>query len=91
MASQPRRIEPSAAYVKVRVSGDTHGVADALRVLHDASETEGFEIAEESRPYPNRHDPGYRVYLTLRFPPEGGPAAPRGSSSAITPATGWPA
>jgi hypothetical protein len=63
----------SGAYVKVRVSGDTPGVARALRVLRDASETGGFEIAEESRPYPNHREPGFRVYVTLRFPVPDGP------------------
>lgn len=68
----------SGAYVRVRVSGDTPGVARALRVLHDASENGGFEIAEESRPYPNHREPGFRVYVTLRFPvPDGTDAAGR--------------
>ncbi len=58
------------ADVKVRVSGDMPGIASVLRVLHDAAQIEGFEVAERSRPYPNRREPGYRVYVTLRFPPE---------------------
>lgn len=58
------------ADVKVRVSGDLPGIASVLRVLRDAAEIEGFEVSDLSRPYPNRREPGYRVYVTLRFPPE---------------------
>lgn len=37
-------------------------------MLLAAADAEGFEIAETSQPYPNRRDPGFRLYLTLRFP-----------------------
>ena len=33
----------------------------------------GVEVLDQSAPYPNRRDPGDRVYLTLRIgAPEGG-------------------
>lgn len=56
--------------VKVRLSGDAPAIAEALRVLHIAALAEGFEIPEKSGLYPNRREPGYRVYVTLRFRPE---------------------
>ena len=58
------------ADVQLRVSGDLPAIASALRVLRDAAEIEGLEFGEMSRPYPNRREPGYRVYVTLRFPPD---------------------
>ena len=61
---------PAPAAVKVRVSGDMPGIAAALLVIHDAARTWGFEISGQTRPYPNRREPGHRVYITLRFPPE---------------------
>lgn len=54
--------------VKIRVCGDLHGIAEAVRVLHIAALAEGFQIPEKSGLYPNRREPGYRVYITLRFP-----------------------
>jgi hypothetical protein len=61
---------PAPAAVKVRLSGDTPWITDALRLLHAAAETAGFAVTSQSRPRPNRDEPGYRVYLTLRFPEE---------------------
>ena len=55
--------------VKVRLSGDAPAIAEALRVLHIAALAEGFEIPEKSGLYPNRREPGYRVYVTLRSAP----------------------
>jgi hypothetical protein len=55
-------------YVKVRLSGILPGISAAVRVLTAAAEAEGFEVAEVSQPYPNRRDPGFRLYATLRFP-----------------------
>lgn len=55
-------------YVKVRLLGILPGVSAAVRVLTAAAEAEGFEVAEVSQPYPNRRDPGFRLYVTLRFP-----------------------
>jgi hypothetical protein len=83
------RSETQADYVKVWVSGDAHGIAAALRILHDASDIEGFEIAEESRPYANRREPGFRVYVTLRFPADD--PAPLRSSSVTDSTAGRPA
>ena len=57
-----------AGYVKVRLSGILPGVSAAVRVLTAAAEAGGFEVAEVSRAYPNRSDPGFRLYVTLRFP-----------------------
>jgi hypothetical protein len=55
-------------YVKVRLSGILPGVSAAVRVLTAAAEAEGFEVAEVSQPYQNRRDPGFRLYVMLRFP-----------------------
>lgn len=63
-----------AGYVTVRLSGILPGVSAAVRVLTAAAETEGFEVAGVSRPYPNRRDPGFRLYVTLRFPAAAGTA-----------------
>ena len=54
--------------VKVRVLGEMPGIANTLRAIRDAAQAAGFEIADQTRPYPNRREPGYRVYLTLRLP-----------------------
>lgn len=66
---------PGDTYAKVRVSGDAPAVTSTLRVLRVTSETEGFEVAEVSRPYANHREPGFRVYVTLRFPVPDGPAS----------------
>jgi hypothetical protein len=55
-----------ADYVKVRLLGILPGISAAVRVLTAAAE--GSEVAEVSRAYPNRQDPGFRLYATLRFP-----------------------
>jgi hypothetical protein len=55
-------------YVRVRLLGILPGISAAVRVLTAAAEAEGFEVAEVSQPYPNRRDPGFRLYVTLRFP-----------------------
>jgi uncharacterized protein (DUF2126 family) len=57
-------------YVKVRLLGILPGISAAVRVLAAAAEAGGFEVAEVSQPYPNRRDPGFRLYATLRFPAE---------------------
>ena len=54
--------------VKVRLSGDTAGLGAALALLVSAAQSGGAEIADQSALYPNRRDPGCRVYLTLLFP-----------------------
>jgi hypothetical protein len=56
--------------VEVRLTGDAPAIDSALRVLRDAARGEGFEVSPPSRPYPNRREPGYRVYLALRLPEE---------------------
>jgi hypothetical protein len=62
--SQQRETAPGV--VGVRLSGaaaDVGQMADVLRTLADRF---GFmEILEQSGPYPNRRDPGERVYLTV--------------------------
>jgi hypothetical protein len=54
--------------VKVRLSGDTAALGAALAMLVSAVQVGGAEIAEQSALYPNRNDPGCRVYLTLVVP-----------------------
>jgi hypothetical protein len=54
--------------VKVRLSGDTAALGAALALLVSAVQGGGAEIADQSGVYPNRRDPGARVYLTLLLP-----------------------
>ena len=56
--------------IKVRLSGDMPGITQALRVLDDAAATSGGRLDGQTVPYPNRREPGYRVYLALRLPLE---------------------
>jgi hypothetical protein len=52
--------------VKARLSGaaeDLEVVAEILGGYPGA----GVEVLDRSAPYPNRRDPGVRVYLTLRI------------------------
>jgi hypothetical protein len=56
------------AEVGVRVLGGMPGVATVLRLLHNAAQAGGVEVTGQTHPHPNRREPGYRVYLTLRFP-----------------------
>ena len=62
--------------VKVRLSGDTAALGAALALLVSAAQIGGAEIAEQSALYPNRRDPGFRLYVTLRFPTADGDASP---------------
>jgi hypothetical protein len=62
--------QPAPGTVKIRICGELPDIATALRVLRDAAEIEGFGFGELSRPYPNRREPGCRVYVTLQFPPD---------------------
>jgi hypothetical protein len=48
--------------VRVRFSGAA-GDIDAAAAL---AGQDGIELIERSAPYPNRRDPGHRVYLTVR-------------------------
>jgi hypothetical protein len=53
--------------VKIRLSGaagDIEALADVL------SASPATEVIDRSAPYPNRRDPGERVYLTLRITEE---------------------
>jgi hypothetical protein len=53
--------------VKIRLSG----VAGDVEVLADVLSTSlAAEVIDRSAPYPNRRDPGERVYLTLRVTEE---------------------
>jgi hypothetical protein len=54
--------------VKVRLSGDAAALGAALTLLVSAVQGGDAEIAEQSALYPNRRDPGCRVYLTLAVP-----------------------
>jgi hypothetical protein len=62
--------------VKVRLSGDTAALGAALAMLVSAVQGGGAEIAEQSALYPNRKDPGCRVYLTLVVPDSNGTGQP---------------
>jgi hypothetical protein len=54
--------------VKVRLSGDAAVFTAVLDALTAAAQGGAFEVAEVSALYPNRRDPGYRVYLTIAVP-----------------------
>jgi hypothetical protein len=63
MTGQPGQ---APGVVKVRLSGaaeDLEVVAEILAGYPGA----GVEVLDRSAPYPNRRDPGERVYLTLRI------------------------
>lgn len=61
--------------VKVRLSGEHGDVEDLAEVL---TASPAVEVLDRSAPYPNRRDPGVRVYLTLRISePEESPLARR--------------
>jgi hypothetical protein len=50
--------------VKIRLSGATGDVEVLADVL---SASPSAEVIDRSAPYPNRRDPGERVYLTVRI------------------------
>jgi hypothetical protein len=52
--------------VKVRLSGATADVEMLTTLLADYAGS-GKDVIERSAPYPNRRDPGVRVYLTLQI------------------------
>ena len=52
--------------VKVRLSGAGADVDMLAQLLADYAES-GLDVLERSAPYPNRRDPGVRVYLTLQI------------------------
>jgi hypothetical protein len=56
--------------VKVRLSGTgISRLADAI------AESGDWAVLDRSRPYPNRREPGERIYLTVRYEPGTAPAA----------------
>ena len=58
--------------VKARLSGDPADIKVVAEILA-AYPGAGVEVLDTSAPYPNRRDPGVRVYLTLRITePTGG-------------------
>ena len=60
-----RRAQPAPGVVKVRLCGDTPGTAALIEVLASAP---GVEILTgPDGPYPNHHDAGERLYLTVRL------------------------
>ena len=54
--------------VKVRLSGAAGDVAMVAALL-TGNDGRGIDVIEQSAPYPNRRDPGERVYLTVRIGP----------------------
>jgi hypothetical protein len=54
--------------VKVRLTGDTAALGALVALLVSAAQSGGAEIAGQSDLYPNRRDPGSRVYLTVLLP-----------------------
>ena len=52
--------------VKVRLSGAAADVELLATLLADYAGS-GLDVLERSAPYPNRRDPGVRVYLTLQI------------------------
>jgi hypothetical protein len=57
--------------VKIRLSGDP---ADTALLAAVIAASPAVEVIEQSAPYPNRRDPGERVYLTVRVDRPGGGA-----------------
>jgi hypothetical protein len=52
--------------VKVRLSGAAADVDMLAQLLADYAGS-GIDVLERSAPYPNRRDPGVRVYLALQI------------------------
>lgn len=72
MSTQPAT---APGVVKVRLAGAPADVAAlqetlALLARSRAELPYGIEVLEQSAPYPNRRDPGERLYLTLRITKE---------------------
>jgi hypothetical protein len=57
--------------VKLRLSGAPAEVEMLATLLADYAGS-GQDVLERSAPYPNRRDPGVRVYLTLQIAEERG-------------------
>ena len=54
--------------VKVRLSGAS-GAGAVVAALLTGYDGCGIDVIEQSAPYPNRREPGERVYLTVRIGP----------------------
>jgi hypothetical protein len=52
--------------VKARLSGTVEDIEIVAEILTGVPGA-GVEVLDRSAPYPNRRDPGVRVYLTLRI------------------------
>ena len=52
--------------VKVRLAGAAADVEMLAALLADYAGS-GLDVIDRSAPYPNRQDPGVRVYLTLQI------------------------
>ena len=62
---------PEPGIVEARLSGGAEDVAAVISVLERLGAalpvtTAGVEVLHRSSAYPNRRDPGERVYLTVR-------------------------
>ena len=64
------RVTGGMKVIKVRLSGELPGITQALIALSAAVEATGGRTEGLTNPYPNRREPGYRVYLALRLPLE---------------------
>ncbi|MBF6212243.1 hypothetical protein IU433_17515 [Nocardia puris] len=51
--------------VRLRLSGD---LGDITMVLAELLASKAFRIVVDEHPYPNRRDPGVRVYVELALP-----------------------
>ena len=58
----------AAGQVKIRLSGASGDVAMVAALL-TGYDGRGIDVIEQSAPYPNRRDPGERIYLTVRIGP----------------------
>ncbi len=56
----------ASGVVKVRLSGAPADVEMLATLLADYAGS-GLDVIDRSAPYPNRRDPGVRVYLTLQI------------------------
>jgi hypothetical protein len=75
MALRVARRHPRPRTAEVCVSGIRRDVAIILMTLEAGAGGGRFEITDRRGPYPNRRDPGQRIYVTLRFPGDDTPRA----------------
>ena len=79
-ASAPAGQAPGV--VKIRLSGAAPDIAAVASLLGYAAGPGGLDLVDMSQRYPNRRDPGERVYLTVRIiipAPRGASAQPPGT------------